>query len=74
MEHYKTLWVRYRALWNVTEALRIITGRYRMWWNVAECCRTLWNITEADCYGGVTELLWKIIEPLWKILILPITN
>jgi len=69
----------HRTLQNVMEALQ----GYRVLWSVkehiTECCRTLWNVMEAlriitEHYGGVTEALPNITEPLWKISILPITN
>jgi len=49
------------ALRNITKALLIVTGRYRML---------------QEHYGALMELLQvrNVMEPLRKILILPITN
>ena len=43
------------------EALRNVAGRYG-------------NVTKLESYGGVTERLRNVTEPLRKIPILPITN
>jgi len=50
------------ALWDVRERYGGIMGRY---WMLQKHCRALWNFTEA---------LRIIMEPLWKISILPILN
>jgi len=51
MEHYGTLWKRYEALQNVTEALCSVTGRYGTLHSVAGRYGTLWK-----CYGVLRSI------------------
>jgi len=56
------LWKRCASLWDIME-------RYRSLQDITEHCGSV-----VDRYGSNTELLRNVMEPLWKILILPITN